>query len=76
MQEITQSRQVAIASLPHLSSAGQALGRRAEGRTRTLIHFKLPYPNQPVYDSGSIFEHVVGGRKWLRLPDPSLLPLV
>ena len=47
LQEIAQRRQVAIALLLHLSQAGQALGRRTKGLTRTLIHLDCPDPDQP-----------------------------
>ncbi len=47
LQEIAQRRQVAIALLLHLSRAGQALGRRTKGLTRTLIHLDCPDPCQP-----------------------------
>ena len=47
LQEIAQRKQVAIALLLHLSRAGQALGRRTKGLTRTLIHLECPDSDQP-----------------------------
>jgi AAA domain len=47
LKEIAQRRQVAIALLLHLSRAGQALGRRTKGLTRTLIHLECPDSDQP-----------------------------
>ncbi len=47
LQEIAQRRQVAIVVLLHLSRAGQALGRRTKGLTRTLIHLDCPDPGHP-----------------------------
>ena len=47
LQDIAQRRQVVIALLLHLSRAGQPLGRRTKGLTRTLLHLECPDPDQP-----------------------------
>jgi hypothetical protein len=46
LKEIAQARQVAVVLLLHLSRAGQALGRRTKGLTRTLIHLESANPDQ------------------------------
>lgn len=47
LRDIAQETETPVIVLMHLSKEGQALGRRAIGLTRTLIHLERPNPEQP-----------------------------